>query len=319
MIAPRYLLIFILLLCIGVFIISLLSGAVWINPLSGELSNTEALILFDIRLPRMFNAFIVGAFLSVAGAAFQGLLQNPLADPYILGVSAGSGLGAAVAIVCGLTGLGIFGIPLFAFLGALGTVFLVYGLVRASGNMSIRQFILTGVIVNAFLSAVMMGILFFSGDRMSGVIHWLLGDLSTPSIQQYPLVIIGLPASLLMWAMSHQLNLAAMGDAVAQSMGVSIHQLRRRLFVLASITTGLAVSSAGIIGFVGLIVPHCIRLLSHDDFRWLIPLSFLLGGGFLMACDTIARTVILPSELPIGLLTSFLGGPFFIWVLLRAR
>lgn len=303
-----------------VFLIGLSSGTVpivlgdWFH-----LTETQRVILIHLRLSRLLTALLVGGCLAAAGAAFQGVLQNPLADPYVLGVSAGAGLGATAAIVFGLVFLHPFWVPASAFLGALATIYLVYLLVRFTRKITPTQFILVGIMVNAFFSSIMMGLLFLGQQQLTGVMAWLMGDLTRMSLTNLAVLfpIAGVILMLLIWD-AYPLTILCLGDSYAASVGISVSKLRRRVFIYASLLTGLAVSCGGIIGFIGLVIPHFLRLLIRDDFRILIPASFILGGIFLMAADTVARSILPPLEIPVGIFASLIGGPFFIFLLIRS-
>jgi iron complex transport system permease protein len=309
---------FVLALIVGGFVWGLLTGTIDLSFSSfTNLTDIERDILFKIRLPRLLAAFIVGAALAVAGASFQGVLQNPLAGPYILGVSSGAGAGVVIASVL-LPIVSMALLPLWAFLGAIFTVFIVFGFVRLARSNSISHYILVGIMVNAFFSAVMMLFLFFSGTKIHGIMIWLMGDFS--SVQTNILLIaylITVPVTFVLSMLGYQISILALGDDQAKSIGVKIDRLRTTVFFLASLLTGIAVSLAGIIGFVGLVVPHTLRLVLKDDFRVLLPLSFLLGGGFVVLTDTLSRAIMPDIGMPVGVVTSFVGAPFFLWLFVK--
>lgn len=279
-------------------------------------SPTWETILFDIRLPRIVLAALVGAALATAGATYQGLLRNPLADPYLIGVSAGAGLGATLAIVFA------FGaIPLLAFIGALSATALIYALARAGGRTTPTTLILAGVALGAFLSAI-TSFLMFKNDsafRTHQVIAWMMGSFALSSWQSVAAL---LPYLLIGWlgvyANARVLNVLQLGDTQAQQLGVPVERVTLLLVAAASLITAAAVAVSGIIGFVGLIVPHAVRLLWGPDHRFLLPMSALIGAIFLIFADTLARTLLSPSELPVGIITAFCGAPFFLY-LLRQR
>ena len=278
-----------------------------------HLSDTQKLILFDVRLPRVLTAFIVGACLAAGGACFQGILQNPLADPYVLGISAGAGLGAAIAIVSGLAILNLFFLPVGAFSGAMLTVAGVYALVKLTRLAVPIHLILAGIMINAFFASLTLLLVFFSEKKMAGILFWLMGDLSsTPTSLLWGLYIVAGGVMVFLCRVAHPLNILTLGDETAQSLGIHVERLRQWVFLLASLLVGLAVSAGGIIGFIGLVIPHLLRLVYKDDFRFLIPASFVFGGTFLMLADMVARTILPQSELPVGVLTSFIGAPFFL-------
>ncbi len=278
-----------------------------------ELQQADA-ILFDLRWPRIWTGVLVGGALSVSGCVFQGLLRNPLADPYILGVSAGAVLGAAIALILKLPPILI---PLSALIGGIFAIFLVYLLAVENRRLAAYPLLLAGVIVNFFFSAALMFLMTKSGRQLPEIINLLMGSLAFTagggvSLSLMTLVVIGL--SILLGSFGRELNLLALGDEQAQSMGVDVNRTRQILFGLTSALVGLVVSLSGIIGFVGLVVPHTVRLIVGPDVRRLIPLSFVAGSIFLILCDTAARSVS-AVEVPVGVITAFFGAPFFIWLL----
>lgn len=291
------------------------------NALTGNFSITsqEELIIFSVRLPRIIFAGIVGASLSLGGVIFQALLRNPLADPYVLGISGGSALGAIVGIV---TGAGSFylGIPLLAFLGALATVFLVF--VVAGGTrvpLLDNSLLLSGVVVNAFFSAA---ILFFlsvvNSMELHSITFWLMGDLSRASMKEIFMAAFCLIAGFVfLYAQARKLNLLVQGEETALHLGVNVEWTKQWLLIVTSLITAVAVSLAGIIGFVGIMVPHLMRLVFGSDHRLLLPVSALFGACFLVIADTLARVVLAPAELPVGVITALCGAPYFIFLLKR--
>jgi iron complex transport system permease protein len=274
--------------------------------------------IIRLRIARILLAIVAGAGLSVSGAIFQALLRNPLAEPYILGVSSGAGLGAASAIVLGLGALSIWSIPAMAFAGAAITIFIVYRLARSpNGVVPVYTLLLAGVIVNAALSSGLMFIVSASSsDELHNVIWWLLGNLQIFDWQLLQLVsaIILLCVSVMI-IMSHKLNIITLGEEPATHLGLNVEATKKLFFVLASLMTASVVASCGLIGFVGLIIPHCIRLAIGPDHRRLVPASALAGAIFLVLADSFARTIIAPMEIPIGVVTTFIGGPFFLFLL----
>ncbi len=275
-------------------------------------------ILYRIRLPRILLAGLVGFSLSLGGVVFQALLRNPLAEPFVLGVSSGAAVGAIAGIVLGF-GFHI-GVPLLAFVGALFTILLVIGISRRHGGLESATLLLTGVIVNAFLTAVVMFFIAIASEsRLHSMLFWLYGDLSQ---SRYVQLSIGLPlilgVSSIIYLFSRHLNLIVGGEDTALQMGVEVELVKWVSFLGVSLITGVVISFSGIIGFVGLIVPHLMRMLLGADHRLLIPASAIGGASFLIAADTLARMIISPSELPVGVVTAFLGAPFFIY-LLRQR
>ena len=315
-------LLFILSLCSFMFALSVGSLSVSFSDvlltLQGNGSAIDNSVIFELRLPRAYVAFITGGLLALAGLLMQVLLRNPLADPYILGVSGGASVGAMLAISSGLASSWVSG---SAFIGALISIALVFGLAHARGSWSPPRLLLTGVVIAAGWGALINFILSLSPDRpLKGMLFWLMGDLSQAQSEQLinpvlPLVLIaGLLTSLIL---ARSLNILSRGEMQASALGVSIKPLRLSLFLLASLLTAVAVTQAGSIGFVGLIVPHMMRLLISSDHRWLIPASVLFGGSLLLLSDTLARSIIAPQQLPVGVITAFIGVPLFLYLLNR--
>lgn len=282
------------------------------------LSSTDKTILFSIRLPRIIFAGIVGGALAAAGVVFQGLLRNPLADPYILGISGGAAAGALGALLLGIGFLPL-GISGSAFLGALFTIVLVYGIARTKKELHSTTLLLAGVIVNAFFSAVIMFLIAAASDKsLHNAMFWLMGDLSLAEWREIILAGIFLIfGSSVIFIYARHLNLIAISEETAMQLGVNVEQTKIILLLSASLITGAAVSVSGIIGFVGLIVPHMMRMLLGSDHRLLLPSSVLFGSSFLIAADTFARTIIAPAELPVGVITALCGAPYFIYLLRR--
>jgi iron complex transport system permease protein len=273
------------------------------------------MILAKIRLPRILLAGLVGFTLSLGGVVFQALLRNPLAEPFILGISSGAAIGAIGGIVLGL-GFTV-GVPLLSFFSALTTILLVMGISSRHGGLESSTLLLTGVIVNAFFTAIIMFFITTASDtRLHSMLFWLYGDLSQSKYIQLsiclPLVLI---VSGIIYLFSRHLNLIVGGEQSALHMGVEVELLKWVSFIGISLITGVVVSFSGIIGFVGLIVPHLMRMILGPDHRILLPASALGGAVFLIAADTVARMIISPSELPVGVITAFLGAPFFIYLL----
>jgi len=284
-----------------------------------SITSQEEVILFSVRLPRIIFAGIVGASLSLCGVVFQAMLRNPLADPYILGISGGSALGAIIGILLGASSF-YLGVPLLAFLGALITVVLVF--VVAGGTRGLlldNSLLLSGVVVNAFFSAA---ILFFlsivNSMELHSITFWLMGDLSRASTKEICVAGFCLLAGfVLLYAQARKLNLIVQGEDTALQLGVNIERTKQWLLVVTSLITAVAVSLAGIIGFVGIMVPHFMRLVFGSDHRLLLPAAALFGASFLIVADTIARVVFAPAELPVGVITALCGAPYFIFLLKR--
>lgn len=279
-------------------------------------------IIFQVRLPRILLSGLVGSGLALTGATFQGLFRNPLADPHILGVSSGASFGATIGILSGvgLTFGGIGVIGTFAFTGALVTVFLVYHLSFIGGRIKTTSILLTGTAVSTMLSAFVSLLMTFSEDDIEKVYMWTLGSFTSATWSKIrfllPLVLIcGIGIVLY----GQELNLILTGEEVAESLGVNTARVKKLLIVISSLLVAGCVSVSGIIGFVGLIIPHCIRLIVGPDHRKLLPLSILGGAIFMIFSDTIARTVAAPTEIPVGVITSIFGGPYFIYLLYRSQ
>ena len=271
-------------------------------------------IIFELRLPRALAGFACGGLLALAGALMQVLLRNPLADPYILGISGGAGVGALFAILVGLPALAIDGL---AFAGALGTMFLVFGLAHGDGSWTQTRLLLTGVIVAAGCGALVALMLAIAPeDRLRGMLFWLMGDLGQAGSPWPPLVALALALALAM-PFARELNLLARGLMQAHALGVAVDRLRYAIFLLASLATAASVTTAGSIGFIGLVVPHLVRLATGNDQRLLLPASVLAGGSLLVIADTLARTLIAPQQLPVGVLTALIGVPVFLFLLSR--
>lgn len=313
---------------IGLTALSLISlvwglsqGSIDFTPaqLWSALFNDEQLehrLIFDLRLPRLLSAFAVGALLALAGALMQTLLRNPLADPYVLGISGGAAVGALTIMLLGLAG---FWLTAGSFFGALFSMLLVFGLAHGKGSWTPTRLLLTGVIVAAGWGALISFILAISPDNnLRGMLFWLMGDFSHASEPGTALLImlIGLAICL---PMARNLTLLSRGEPQAQALGVNVARMRWTIYFLASLLTAVAVTQAGSIGFVGLVVPHIVRLAIGNDQRLLLPASMLLGGTLLVCADTIARTVLAPQQLPVGVITAFLGVPLFLYLLRRSQ
>ncbi|MCC7008034.1 MAG: iron ABC transporter permease [Acidobacteria bacterium] len=283
--------------------------------------NVDAQIFFLARLPRALAAAVVGATLAAAGVVFQGLLQNPLATPYTLGISAGASLGAMIAISFG-TALPLFGVAGASLAGALVAVLVVYALASARHRgISTTVLLLSGVTLNAFFSALILFVQYISGfNETYRALRWLMGDLDVGS---YEPILAALPLVALSFAafawLARPLNLLSLGRDAAGFRGLDVTRAQRVAFFSGSLATGAAVSVGGPIGFVGIIVPHLVRLLVGADHRLVLPASACFGAAFLVLCDALARTVLAPMELPVGIITALLGGPYFLWLLLRRR
>ena len=283
--------------------------------------NVDAQIFFIARLPRAVAGAVVGGTLATAGVVFQGLLRNPLATPYTLGISAGASLGAMVAITFGAM-LPFGGVPAASLAGALLAVAIVYALASARhSGLSTTVLLLAGVTLNSFFSALILFVQYLSDFAQTfRALRWLMGDLDvasyTPILSALPLLILALVAFV--W-LARPLNLLSLGADAAEARGVNVVQTQRVAFLSASLATGAAVAVGGPIGFVGIIVPHLVRLLVGADHRLVLPASAFFGAAFLVICDVVARTLLSPLELPVGVVTAMIGGPFFLWLLLKRR
>lgn len=303
-------------------IVRIILGRLPFIDLNKDWTDREELVILDWRLPRVFIACIVGAGLALAGVVFQALLRNPLAEPYILGVSSGGSLGAVIAIMAGITSMGgISTLPFFAFIGALSTMLLVYSIARIGKRVPAHTLLLAGVIVNAFFSAIIMFIVsYIRADETHKFLLWSMGNLAPVETK---LTVISMTCIILSGAIfyyyAHSFNLFTLGEESAAQLGVEVERVKIIAFVLASLMTGAAVSICGIIGFVGLIVPHIVRMIIGPDHRILMPASALVGASFLTLADTFARTIMAPSEIPVGVVTAICGGPFFIYLLKRKK
>jgi len=289
---------------------------------STEAPNMDYTIFMQVRLPRVLLAAIVGAALACAGVVFQAILRNPLADPYILGISSGAGLGIILAVMGGwtLTVAGLSPLMLAAFVGAIGTVWLVWGIGRVTGRTQVAGLLLAGVVVNAFFSAVIMFLTAFAQARqLQTTLFWLMGSLA--EVEHDALLYAGgglcLAGVVFLTLLGGRLNILTFGAEQAMAMGVSIRKTTLAAFACAALMTSVAVSFSGLIGFVGLIVPHAVRLIAGPDHRQLIPLSALSGAAFLVLADAAARVVVAPAMLPVGVVTALTGGPFFLVLLVR--
>ena len=273
-------------------------------------------IIADIRLPRVLMAIVVGAALAVAGAAYQALLRNPLADPYILGVSTGAAIGAIAATV--FAEAIPIGRPLAAFIGAVLTIAIVYLLGQSRQGGSSERLILAGIITNAFLSSVVIFLVTAAADsRLRSVLSWLIGDLSGES-RLLPIVSAFIAAGILIiFVNARSLNVMMAGEQEALALGVEVERVKIMVFIAASLITGAAVAVSGVIGFVGLVIPHAIRLAGGSDNRLVVPASALVGAAFLLVADGVARTVVSPRELHIGVITALVGAPVFVYLLRR--
>lgn len=288
----------------------------------GEVGQRYYAIITRLRWPRITMGMTVGAALAVAGAALQGLLRNPLADPYTLGISSGAAAGACLSFIFFVPRFNnlIYLVPVLAFAAGMATLAAVFYLARIDHRLQAETLVLAGIVVNAFMSSVISFLLTMAGENLHEIIYWLMGSLALRKGEYTAVVaLILLAGVLVLWVEGRHLNILTLGDEEAHWLGVSVEKTRKIILVAASLLTGAAVSVAGSIGFVGLIIPHLCRMVVGPDYRLLIPVTALSGGIFLVWADNLARTLFAPLELPVGVVTSFLGVPFFIYLLRRSR
>ena len=321
--APVLLLLALLLFVAAVIAASV--GAVSIplgNLLFSDLSESQEAVLSSIRLPRVMLAVIVGASLAVSGAAMQGLFRNPLADPGLIGISSGAALAVAIVIVLAgpITGaLGLYSLSIAAFIGGFITCLLIFRFARLTGTFSVTYMLLAGIAINALAGAGTGFLTYISNDeQLRSLTFWTMGSLGGAL---WPAVIVAatvvIPATILLIKNAQKLNILLLGEQEAQHLGVDSEKLKYVIIICTALSVGAAVAVSGIIGFVGLVVPHLIRLTIGPDHRLLIPASALLGAILLLVADTFARTIVSPAEMPVGILTSLIGGPFFLWLLIK--
>jgi len=284
-------------------------------------AGTLETIIMDIRLPRVLLAGLVGAALAIAGATYQGLFRNPLADPYFIGVVQGAALGAVIGFLLPIGARGEMMVPLFAFLGAVVSIFVVYSLARVGKSLPMTTLILAGVALGAFFGSLVSYLVINSGaSQIHGIIFWLMGSFSlTRWLEVWlvlPCVIVGVGVIMLF---ARQLNVMQLDEEQAQQLGINVERTKILLLAMAVLLTAAAVSFVGIIGFVGIIVPHAVRLIWGADHRFLLPLSVLAGAIFMILADLLARSLLAPTEVPVGIITALVGAPFFIYLLRRRR
>ncbi len=295
-------------------------GRVIADPAGRAGVEAQARIVLDLRLPRILLALVVGAALGAAGTAVQAVLRNPLADPYLLGLSGGAALGAVLVLVTGAAQAVPLLLPAAAFGGATLAVVAVWRLASGAGALPPTALILSGVVVSAFCSALVMFLTSIApAGRVHGALFWLMGSLASPAPGILPVAAGGVAVGVAVLALSgHQLNALSLGEDTAAHLGVEVGRTRAKLFLAASLATGAAVSASGLVGFVGLVVPHALRSLVGADHRLLVPAAALAGAAVLVLADTVARSVLPPAEIPVGVITALLGAPFFL-ALLRRR
>lgn len=286
--------------------------------LSGRASDTVKNVFLQLRLPRAVGALLVGSALSVSGCGLQGVFRNPMADPYVLGISSGAGLGAALAMAVFPDG-GTAAVAAASFAGALGTIFLVYNVARAGGAVSAFSLLLSGFVISALMGALLSLVMILHRDKMEQVVMWNMGSLTAMSWEKiWILLPVCAVCTVLFSALARPLNVMLTGEESAEGLGIDTHKTRRNILILSSLLSATAVAVSGIIGFVGLMVPHLLRLAHGPDNRTLIPLCALGGGAYLLLCDTAARMAVPGRELPVGVVTAILGVPFFVMLLRRS-
>ncbi len=330
----RRVIVFLVVALVAASLFGVAVGAVWVSPwetirlaawklgLAGRPDDVSAaadVIVFQLRLPRVVLAAIVGGALAASGVVFQGMFRNPLADPAIIGVSSGAALGAVLVIVTvGAGSLGAFGVPVAAFVGAMATAFVVYRLARIGPAVHVATLLLAGIAIAAVISSLMSLVMSFSGEDVRDIYAWLLGGLVAPGWRSVAIVLpVAIAGTAGAWLVAHELNLVSLGEERAAQLGVELDRLKRTSIAVGALLAAAAVSVAGVIGFVGLMTPHLLRLVIGPDHRRLMPASVLGGATLLVLADVVARTAIAPSELPVGVVTALLGGPFFLYLLRR--
>lgn len=312
-----------ILLCVAIFSLAVGPAGIPVKkiiPILLEGKGTvEYNILFDIRLPRIILGFAIGGSLSLAGIILQGMFRNPLVEPYTLGISGGAALGVSLNIIFGLYKIGILTLPFFGFLGAAAVIMLVYFLNMRKGIVKLQGLLLNGVMISFISSSLIMLIMSLSrSEDLHGIVFWIMGSLEEPD---WAIIKVTVSAAIILLIISHlfclDLNAFSLGEEEALHLGISIERTKRLLFIIASLLTGFSVSVAGMIGFVGLVVPHFVRMFVGSDHRISLIAAFLAGGAFLIFCDTLARTIIAPLELPVGVITGILGGSLFVYALTK--
>lgn len=287
-----------------------------------DLNPQEIVIISQIRLPRIFLSIFVGIALASAGVIFQGLFRNPMADPFVIGVSAGAAFGATIGLVF-ITGVGLLGIStitIFALLGALATTFLVYSISSARGKVSVTTLLLSGIALSAMLSAMTSFIMIFRTHDLAKIIFWIMGGLTAASWYKFNIIAPMVAVLIIISGFyMRDLNIISLGDERAAQLGVQTERVKKILLIMASLIAALAVSVSGIIGFVGLVTPHILRLIVGPDHKILYPTSAVAGGIVLLMSDTLARTILMPREIPVGIITSIVGVPFFLYLLVKSK
>lgn len=293
------------------------------NFIDPDWSRSQEVIIWQIRVPRVLLAALVGAGLAISGAAIQALVRNSIADPYILGISSGATVGATAVLILGaFSFMGMYALSIAAFLGAFISVLFVFFLSQVGGKVSVIRLLLAGIAISIILSAISNFILMMSTKEggIRAVMYWSMGSLAGAkwSLLWLPAIVFVI-VFILLWLQYRQLNLLLLGEESAVTLGVNLHKFRMGLIIVVSLLTGILVSVSGAIGFVGLIIPHIVRLMIGSDYKYVIPISALLGAVYLVWADAFSRIIIAPEEMPIGIITAICGGPFFIWLLRRNK
>ena len=286
------------------------------------IKETNIFIVLSIRLPRILLAAIVGSVLAVVGSSYQAIFKNPMADPYVMGVSSGAAFGATIGILLKLN-VGILGFgatSVLAFAGALITTFIVYNLARIGSKISTTSILLAGIVMSSILSSGISIMMIFNHDELARIVNWTMGSFNGASWEQIGIIIIPVAIGLaFLISLSREMNAIVMGEEAAQNIGVNVERVKKIILVTASLLSACVVSVSGIIGFVGIIVPHLFRLIFGADHRVILPVSAIGGGIFLLISDTLARTIVSGIEIPVGVITSLFGGPFFLYLLKKSK
>ncbi len=313
------------LLWVLVAVVSIFTGTYEVNPIKAIFSGDELsrTIYFQIRIPRVLMAAVAGGVLAISGASLQALFKNPLASPFTLGVSGGASLGAIIAIRLGLgdTFLGFTSISIFSFIFSIFTILFVYTVSKVHGVVATGRLLLAGVVTNFLYSALILFIQFFSDFTQSlQTLRWIMGSLDIVELDTvWKTLLFAIPGCVILLSITKDMNLFALGDDVASSLGVNVGTMEKKIYFATSLAASAVISVTGPIGFVGLIIPHVLRMIVGVDNRIILPCSFLLGASFLTAADTISRTILSPVEIPVGIITASCGGVFFLWLLTRMK
>jgi len=287
-----------------------------------NIKESNIFIVLSIRLPRILLAAIVGSVLAVVGTTYQAIFKNPMADPYVMGVSSGAAFGATIGILLKLN-VGILGFgttSILAFAGALITTFIVYNLARVGNKISTTSILLAGIVMSSILSSGISIMMIFNHDELARIVNWTMGSFNSASWEQIMVIVIPVALGLIfLVSLSREMNAIVLGEEEAQNIGVNVERVKKMILITASLLSACVVSVSGIIGFVGIIVPHLFRLIFGADHKVILPVSAIGGGIFLLISDTIARTIVPGFEIPVGVITSLFGGPFFLYLLKKSK